>query len=64
MIVITNEIEFKWLITGSAEAYILSLSPEELETYFEFKYAQLEQELRQQTDADIFILNTEVEILE
>ena len=63
IIIIKNDIEFRWKITGSTEEFLLSLSPEELEAYFEFKYDQLYQELIQTTDAEVLIKNTDVEVL-
>lgn len=64
IIIIKNDVEFKWKITGSTEEFLLSLSQEELEDYFAFKYAQLYQELIQTTDAEVLIVNTDVEVLE
>jgi len=63
IITITNEIQFKWHITGSTEDFILSLDKEELDTYFEFKYAQLLTELKQTSDAvDVRLLTVEVDV--
>lgn len=63
IIIISNDIQFKWHITGSTEAFILSLTEEELNAYFEFKYSQLLAELQQTTDAEVYVLDTEVEII-
>lgn len=62
IIIISKDIQFKWNITGTTEQYILSLTPEELDIYFEFKYGQLLSELRMISDAEVHLLNAEVEI--
>lgn len=62
IIILKNNIEFVWEITGATEELLLSMDGAELEAYFGRKYLELSAELEAMTDARVRVLDVEVDI--
>lgn len=62
IIILKNNIEFVWEITGPTEELLLSMDEAELQAYFGRKYSELSAELEAMTDARVRVLDVEVDI--